>query len=71
MQKHYENINNNRKENMKINRSIDYIEVEKRLKENFSIDTDYDTFHKINGKIVIHFWDKEYLKNQKQKARNK
>jgi len=56
---------------MKINRPIDYIEVEKRLKENFSIDTDYDTFHKINGKIVIHFWDKEYLKNQKQKARNK
>jgi len=55
---------------MKINRPIDYIEVEKRLKENFSIDTDYDTFHKINGKIVIHFWDKEYLKNQKQKARN-
>ena len=55
---------------MKINRSIDYTEVEKRLKENFSIDTDYDTFHKINGKIVIHFWDKEYLKNQKQKARN-
>ena len=45
--------------------------LEKRLKENFSIDTDYDTFHKINGKIVIHFWDKEYLKNQKQKARNK
>jgi len=56
---------------MKINRPIDYIEVEKRLKENFSIDTDYDTFHKINGKIVIHFWDKEYLKNQKQKASNK
>jgi len=55
---------------MRINRPIDYIEVEKRLKENFSIDTDYDTFHKINGKIVIHFWDKEYLKNQKQKARN-
>ena len=56
---------------MRINRPIDYIEVEKRLKENFSIDTDYDTFHKVNGKIVIHFWDKEYLKNQKQKARNK
>ena len=56
---------------MKINRPIEYTEVEKRLKENFSIDTDYDTFHKINGKIVIHFWDKEYLKNQKQKARNK
>jgi len=55
---------------MRINRPIDYIEVEKRLKENFSIDTDYDAFHKINGKIVIHFWDKEYLKNQKQKARN-
>ena len=68
MPKHYENINNNRGENMKINRSIDYIEVEKRLKENFSKDTDYDTFHKINGKIVVHFWDKEYLKNQKQKA---
>ena len=56
---------------MKINRPIEYTEVEKRLKENFSIDADYDTFHKINGKIVIHFWDKEYLKNQKQKARNK
>ena len=56
---------------MKINRSIEYTEVEKRLKENFSIDTDYDIFHKINGKIVIHFWDKKYLKNQKQKARNK
>ena len=56
---------------MKINRPIEYTEVEKRLKENFSIDTDYDTFHKVNGKIVIHFWDKEYLKNQKQKARNK
>jgi len=56
---------------MNIDRPIEYTEVEKRLKENFSIDTDYDTFHKINGKIVIHFWDKEYLKNQKQKARNK
>jgi len=55
---------------MNIDRPIEYTEVEKRLKENFSIDTDYDTFHKINGKIVIHFWDKEYLKNQKQKARN-
>ena len=54
---------------MRINRPIEYTDVEKRLKENFSIDTDYDTFHKINGKIVIHFWDKEYLKNQKQKAR--
>ena len=56
---------------MNIDRPIEYTEVEKRLKENFSIDTDYDTFHKINGKIVIHFWDKKYLKNQKQKARNK
>ncbi len=56
---------------MRINRPIEYTEVEKRLKENFSIDTDYDTFHKINGKIVIHFWDKKYLKNQKQKSRNK
>jgi len=54
---------------MRINRPIEYTDVEKRLKENFSIDTDYDTFHKVNGKIVIHFWDKEYLKNQKQKAR--
>ena len=27
---------------MKINRPIEYIEVEKRLKENFNIDTDYD-----------------------------
>jgi len=54
---------------MKINRPIDYTEVEKRLKKNFSIDTDYDTFHKINGKIVIHFWDKKYLENLKQKER--
>ncbi len=52
---------------MKINRSIEYTEVQKRLKENFSADTDYNTFHKINGKIVIHFWDKEYLKKLKQK----
>ena len=52
---------------MKINRSIEYTEVQKRLKENFSADTDYNTFHKINGKIVIHFWDKEYLKKLEQK----
>ena len=50
---------------MKINRPIDYTEVEKRLKKNFSIDTDYDTFHKINGKIVIHFWDKKIFRKFK------
>jgi len=54
---------------MKITRPIEYIEVEKRLKENFNIDTDYDLFHKINGKIVVHFWDKKYLKNLQQKAK--
>ena len=48
---------------MKINRPIEYIEVEKRLKKNFNIDTDYDIFHKRNGRIVVHFWDKDYLKN--------
>ena len=33
------------------------------LSKGFRKDTDYDIFHKRNGRIVIHFWDEEYLKN--------
>jgi len=61
---------------MKIFRPISYLDVNKRLGEAFKKDTDYDTFHKRNGRIVIHFWDEEYLKNfphkdGRKKERNK
>jgi hypothetical protein len=47
----------------KIKQPISYQEVEKRLHETFDKDTDYDLFHKHNGRIVVHFWDENYLKN--------
>ena len=47
----------------KIKQPTTYSEVEKRLHETFDKDTDYDLFHKRNGRIVVHFWDEEYLKN--------
>jgi len=48
---------------MKIKRPIEYKDLEQRIDENFANDTDYDIFHKRNGRIVVHFWDKNYLKN--------
>ena len=48
---------------MKITRPIKYIEVKKRLSQYFNKDTDYDTYHKNNGRIVVHFWDEKYLQN--------
>ena len=48
---------------MKITRPIEYKDLEQRIDENFAKDTDYDIFHKKNGRIVVHFWDKDYLKN--------
>ena len=47
----------------KIKQPISYQEVEKRLHETFDKDTDYDLFHKHNVRIVVHFWDENYLKN--------
>jgi len=47
----------------KIFQPISYSEVSKRLEDAFNKDTDYDIFHKRNGRIVVHFWDEEYLKN--------
>tara|TARA_A100001201_G_scaffold113104_1_gene96885 strand:+ start:586 stop:804 length:219 start_codon:yes stop_codon:yes gene_type:complete len=47
----------------KIKQPISYQEVEKRLHETFDKDTDYDLFHKHNGRIVVHFWDEKYLEN--------
>ena len=26
-------------------------------------DTDFDIYHKNNGRIVVHFWDEKYLQN--------
>ena len=49
--------------NMKIKRPIEYKDLKQRIDENFANDTDYDIFHKRNGRIVIHFWDENYLKN--------
>ena len=48
---------------MKIKRTIEYKNLEQRIDENFANDTDYDIFHKRNGRIVVHFWDENYLKN--------
>ena len=48
---------------MKITRPINYGDVDKRISKEFKKDTDYDIFHKRNGRIVVHFWDEEYLKN--------
>tara|TARA_R100000426_G_C4734052_1_gene76923 strand:- start:194 stop:382 length:189 start_codon:yes stop_codon:yes gene_type:complete len=48
---------------MKITRPIKYIEVEKRLTKYFNKDTDFDLYHKNNGRIVVHFFDEKYLKN--------
>jgi len=49
--------------NMKIFRPINYKDVDKRISKEFKKDTDYNIFHKTNGKIVVTFWDEEYLKN--------
>ena len=40
----------------------EYIEVEKRLTKYFN-KTDYDLYHKNNGRIVVHFFDEKYLEN--------
>ena len=48
---------------MKIFRPINYKDVDKRISKEFKKDTDYNIFHKTNGKIVVTFWDEEYLKN--------
>ena len=48
---------------MKIFRPINYKDVDKRISKEFKKDTDYDIFHKTNGRIVVTFWDEEYLKN--------
>ena len=48
---------------MKITRPINYEDVDKRIRKEFKKDTDYDIFHKTNGRIVVTFWDEEYLKN--------
>ena len=47
---------------MKIKRPIEYKDLEQRINENFANDTDYDIFHKRNGRIVIHFGMKIILK---------
>ncbi len=48
---------------MKIKRPISYKDLEQRIDEKFANTTDYDIFHKRNGRIVVHFWDEDYLKN--------
>ena len=58
--------------NVKINRPITYMEVEKRLEQSFNNDTDYDIFQKHDGKFVVHFFSEKYLKNNPEKdGRNK
>ena len=52
---------------MKITRPINYEDVDKRIRKEFKKDTDYDIFHKTNGRIVVTFWDEEYLKNYPNK----
>ena len=48
---------------MKIFRPINYKTVDERISKAFKKDTDYDIFHKTNGRIVVHFWDEKYLQN--------
>ena len=48
---------------MKIFRPIKYKDAEKRIDKAFKHDTDYDIFHKKNGRVVVTFWDEDYLKN--------
>ena len=52
---------------MKIFRPIDSADLDKRIHKEFKKDTDYDIFHKKDGRIVVHFWDEEYLKNNPDK----
>ncbi len=52
---------------MKITRPINYKKVDERISNAFKKDTDYDIFHKTNGRIVVTFWDEEYLKNYPNK----
>jgi len=42
-------------------------DVDKRISKEFKKDTDYDIFHKTNGRIVVTFWDEDYLKNYPNK----
>ena len=60
-------VNTNRKEKMKIFRPISSSNLDKRIHKEFKKDTDYDIFHKKDGRIVVHFWDEEYLKNNPDK----
>ena len=53
---------------IKIKRPISYKNLEQRIDENFANNTDYDIFHKRNGRIVVHFWDEDYLKNFPHKS---
>jgi hypothetical protein len=52
---------------MKIFRPINSGDLDKRIHKEFKKDTDYDIFHKKDGRIVVHFWDEEYLKNNPDK----
>tara|TARA_R100000315_G_scaffold18064_1_gene6372 strand:- start:36 stop:344 length:309 start_codon:yes stop_codon:yes gene_type:complete len=52
---------------MKIFRPISSGDLDKRIHKEFKKDTDYDIFHKKDGRIVVHFWDEEYLKNNPDK----
>ncbi len=52
---------------MKIFRPISSSNLDKRIHKEFKKDTDYDIFHKKDGRIVVHFWDEEYLKNNPDK----
>ena len=56
-----------RRDNMKIFRPINSGDLDKRIHKEFKKDTDYDIFHKKDGRIVVHFWDEEYLKNNPDK----
>tara|TARA_A100001515_G_C4482817_1_gene180649 strand:- start:308 stop:496 length:189 start_codon:yes stop_codon:yes gene_type:complete len=62
---------------MKIFRPTNYKTVDERIDKAFKKDTDYDIYHKNNGRIVVHFWDEKYLQNfphkdgRKQQARGK
>ena len=52
---------------MKITRPINYKKVDERISKAFKKHTDYNIFHKTNGRIVVTFWDEEYLKNYPNK----
>ena len=50
-----------------INRTTTSKKVDERLNKAFSKDTDYDIFHKTNGKIVVHFFTDKFVKEKKLK----